>query len=194
MNIISKMFRFFLRLYRLSRCKVAVLLLKLVYPGLAVGKNVDIQNFVRVRVTDGGIMELADNVAIDRGVDLVAKYGALKIGCRTFIGQYSVLVARSNIHIGQDCLIGERVTIRDQDHAYTATGRTAANGFVTNEVMIGNNVWIGAGSTILKGVSIGKNSVVAAGSVVTSSVPADCLFAGVPARQIKDLSLRPQRH
>lgn len=194
MNIISKMFRYFLRLYRLIRCKVTVFFFKLAYPGLSFGKKVDIQTFVRVRVTDGGVMELADNVAIDRGVDLVAKYGALKIGCRTFIGQHSVLVARSNIHIGQDCLIGERVTIRDQDHAYTATGRTAENGFVTNEVLIGDNVWIGAGSTVLKGVSIGRNSVIAAGSVVTSDVPADCLFAGVPARQIKDLSLRLQRH
>ncbi|MBZ4299525.1 hypothetical protein LAJ56_16345 [Streptococcus pneumoniae] len=51
-----------------------------------------------------------------------------------------------------------------------------AKKFKTAPVMIGENVWIGANSIVLKGVSIGENSVVAAGSVVTKDIPADTIF------------------
>jgi acetyltransferase-like isoleucine patch superfamily enzyme len=52
-------------------------------------------------------------------------------------------------------------------------------------VTIGNNVWIGCGSTILPGCSIGDNAVVGAGSVVTKSIPAGTIWAGIPAKQIR---------
>lgn len=52
-------------------------------------------------------------------------------------------------------------------------------------VEIGNNVWIGVGATILKGVTIGDGAIIAAGSVVTKDIPARCLAAGVPAKVIK---------
>lgn len=52
-------------------------------------------------------------------------------------------------------------------------------------VEIGNNVWIGVGTTILKGVTIGDGAIIAAGSVVTKDIPARCLAAGVPAKVIK---------
>ena len=52
-------------------------------------------------------------------------------------------------------------------------------------VKIGNNVWIGANSTILKGVTIGDNSIVATRSVVTKDIPANCIFGNEPAGLIK---------
>jgi acetyltransferase-like isoleucine patch superfamily enzyme len=53
-----------------------------------------------------------------------------------------------------------------------------------SEVLIQDNVFIGAGAFILKGVTIGANSVVGAGAVVTSSVPANTIVAGNPARVV----------
>jgi acetyltransferase-like isoleucine patch superfamily enzyme len=54
-------------------------------------------------------------------------------------------------------------------------------------IQIGNDVWIGTGATILKGVTIGDRSVVAACAVVTHPVPADVIVAGNPARIVKNL-------
>ena len=51
----------------------------------------------------------------------------------------------------------------------------------TSEIVIGDNVWIGARATILKGVTIGDGAVIASNSVVTKDVPAKCLVGGNPA-------------
>jgi maltose O-acetyltransferase len=56
----------------------------------------------------------------------------------------------------------------------------------TGEIIIEDDVWIGAKATILKGVKIGKGAVIAVGSVVTKDVPANAIAAGVPAKIIKD--------
>ena len=54
-------------------------------------------------------------------------------------------------------------------------------------VVIGEDCFIGAGTTILKGVTIGDRVVIGAGSVVTKSIPADCIAAGNPCRVIKGI-------
>ncbi len=56
------------------------------------------------------------------------------------------------------------------------------------KVHIGENVWIGACSTILGGITIGNNSIIAAGSVITKDVPPFTIVAGVPAKVVKDIS------
>lgn len=53
--------------------------------------------------------------------------------------------------------------------------------------MIGRNVWIGAGVTVVPGITIGNNAVVGAGSVVTKNVPANTVVAGIPAKRIKTI-------
>jgi maltose O-acetyltransferase len=58
---------------------------------------------------------------------------------------------------------------------------------VRKPINIGNNVWVGMNSLILKGVSIGENSIVAAHSVVTKDIPENVLVGGNPARIIKQL-------
>lgn len=58
---------------------------------------------------------------------------------------------------------------------------------IVSKVTIKNKAVIGAGSIILPGVVIGENSIIGAGSVVTKDIPENCIFAGVPARYIKDI-------
>ncbi len=112
-------------------------------------------------------------------------HGSIHIGPRCFIGIGALIGARERITLGCDCQIAENVTIRDHDHKFWTGKPVAVSGFSTAPITIGNNVWIGAGACILKGVTIGDNAVVAAGAVVTKDVPADSLVGGIPAKIIR---------
>lgn len=157
-------------------------------PGISTEGRVSIARHVRLRATDGGFARLADGVDVDRFSNITVKHGRLEIDTRTYIGQFCVVCARESIKIGTDCLIAEHVSIRDQDHRFGPGLTTAEAGFTTSPITIGNNVWIGAKSTITKGVTIGDNSVIGANSVVTHDIPANSIAVGAPARVIRTIS------
>lgn len=97
-----------------------------------------------------------------------------------FINNGLNLSCYSHIKIGNDVRISENVTIRDSDN------HSFSNEDVTQPITIGNNVWIGIGVTILKGVHIGDGAMIAAGAVVNKDIPAHTLAAGVPAKIKKE--------
>jgi acetyltransferase-like isoleucine patch superfamily enzyme len=96
------------------------------------------------------------------------------------------ICAAERVSIGNDCLLGADVLIADTDfHPIDPDGRRwRKDGVRTAPVDIGDNVFIGARTMVLKGVRIGDNAVIGAGSVVTTDVPADAVAAGSPARVI----------
>jgi len=92
-----------------------------------------------------------------------------------------------NIKIGNDCLIGEYVSIRDYNHTYSdISKKIKGQGFTGAPINIGQNVWIGRGAMILPGVQIGDGAIIAANSVVGKDVPANTIFGGIPAKIIKN--------
>ena len=104
-----------------------------------------------------------------------------------------ILSTRANVYIGDDVMFGPRVTIVTGNHRTDLIGRTMKS--VTDDeklpendedVIIENDVWIGANATILKGVTVGEGSIVSAGSVVTKSIPPYQIWGGVPAKFIKE--------
>lgn len=116
----------------------------------------------------------------------------LRIGNGTFLGHNCALSIAERIELGEHCLIAGGVRIADFDgHPLDAAARRAGE-FVEPErvqpVTIGNDVWIGHGAMILKGVTVGERSIVAARAVVSRDVPADCIVAGNPARLVKQLA------
>lgn len=139
---------------------------------------------ITVSVSGGGSLEAGEQLDLSDRCVLNVKHGRLSIGSNAFIGIGTIVTCRQSITIGDDALIAEYVTIRDQDHRYGGPEVTAKNGFETAPIVIGNNVWIGAKATITKGVTIGDNAVIAAGAVVTADVPAGSIVGGVPARLI----------
>jgi acetyltransferase-like isoleucine patch superfamily enzyme len=110
--------------------------------------------------------------------------GALTIGDSFRISAQSTILCRSNIEFGDDCLLAWDVLVMDSDwhalsyeHAQTTEER----------ITIGDHVWIGCRSLILKGTSLGNGSVVAAGSTVAGMVSEpEVLLAGVPARVVRN--------
>lgn len=141
--------------------------------------------------SDGAELRIGQGSTLGQGVFLQAKFGVLQIGPNAFIGQGSVIIARGSICIGEDALIAEHVTIRDQDHRFGPGLTTAKAGFTTAPITIGNNVWIGAKATVTKGVTIGDNVVIGANSVVTRDIPANSVAVGAPARVIRSIGPAP---
>jgi acetyltransferase-like isoleucine patch superfamily enzyme len=110
------------------------------------------------------------------------------IGNRCFLNNNVSIGAMKRVVIGDDCLIAGSVAIADCDfHDINPETRRQSQG-TADPVLIGRNVWLGTGVTVLKGVSIGDNSVVGARSVVTKSIPANCVAVGNPARIIRVLN------
>lgn len=109
----------------------------------------------------------------------------LKIG-KNFKRMGGVIIDPSHcyhITIGDNVILAPRVHILAHDSSFGLyTGKTrAAN------VMIGNDVFVGAGSIILPGVHIGSRVIIGAGSIVTKDIPANSVAAGNPARVICDI-------
>jgi acetyltransferase-like isoleucine patch superfamily enzyme len=126
-----------------------------------------------------------------RPFSFIVRTDRIDIGERVVLRPQTTLMASdlASIIIGNDVLIGAGVHLYASNHRYdrhdlliSAQGHSPAE-----DLVIEDDVWIGANAIILPGVYIGRHSVVAAGSVVTKSVPPRTLWAGVPARKIKDL-------
>lgn len=120
---------------------------------------------------------------------VVKKGGELKIGSN-FRMSNSAIYCHHKIEIGENVMIGGSCKIWDSDfHPLSPRIRreTPNLHYKTAPVKIGDNVFIGGHSIILKGVTIGENAVIGAGSVVSSHVPANEIWGGNPARFIKKI-------
>lgn len=100
----------------------------------------------------------------------------------------TTITARSKISIGDNTMIGPNTIIIDHDGhvAWPLEDRWTKQGAIA-EIKIGNDVWIGMNSLILKGVTIGSGAVIAAGSIVVTDVDSNSVYAGNPAKKIKNL-------
>ena len=128
--------------------------------------------------------------ASDKKIDL-STWQTDKLNGELYIGSYVLMSPGINIRcakkikIGKSTMIASDVSITDSDwHGiYDRTDYVAS----PKEVVIEENVWIGERSLILKGSKIGKNSIIGAGSVVTGEIPPNSVYAGNPAKFIKQL-------
>jgi acetyltransferase-like isoleucine patch superfamily enzyme len=127
--------------------------------------------------------------------------GEIRIGKYCYIGEHCKLWSAGHIHVGDRVLIAHAVTILDNlTHPLSASarhnhyrhimtnGHPKAINLDEQPVEIGDDVWIGCMSVILRGVTIGQGAIIGAGSVVTSSIPPWTVIAGNPARIIRELT------
>lgn len=109
----------------------------------------------------------------------------INIGNNVFFNHNCQITASNKITIGDNCKFGNNITIIDHDHVITKDGPQSE--IIGKEIIIEENVWVGANCVILKGVKIGKCSVIAAGAVVTKDVPPYTIYGGIPAKLIKKI-------
>ncbi len=116
----------------------------------------------------------------------------LVVGDDTFIGHNCSISVAGSVRIGKHCLLAAGVRVSDFDgHPVDAERRRAKEPTPPEgirPVVIGDDVWVGQDSIILKGVTIGDRSIIGAGAVVTRDVPADVVVGGNPARVVKHLA------
>lgn len=120
------------------------------------------------RLIIGKFVFIRKNVSIRIDFD-----GELSIGEKVFINDNCNINCVNRISIGRNTKIAPNVCINDHDHDYK---KISEHKLIKGEVIIGNNVWIGANVVILRDTTIGDHAVIAAGSVVKGHVPSHTLF------------------
>lgn len=157
-------------------------------------QGIKLDHSILWKQSDNAIIEIAKGVCIGHGcVVVVTNEGnqhiapTLIIGPSTAINEYSnIRASGGHIKIGEKCIIAQFVSIVASNHSI-AIGESMLDqpwSQTPNFVTIGDDVWIGAGCTVLPGVTVGRGAVLAAGAVVTKSVPPYEIWGGVPAAKI----------
>lgn len=158
---------------------------RLRYPRVHFGVNCDVRRPLRMTVLPAATVRFGSDCVLDHGMVVEAR-GRLIVGARTIFGHHCTLAIHQSLEIGDDCLIAEMVSIRDHDHAHSRRDMPVREqGVLVAPVQIGDNVWIGAKATVLKGITIGSGAVVGAGAVVTRNVPPGAVVGGVPAKPLR---------
>lgn len=173
------------------------------------GNNVSFSSYVSrgvpyIMVARTGKMQIGENLMLNNGLKknpigysqkctfFVDTGATIKIGNNVGISQ-SALVSTCSIIIGDDVKIGGGCHLFTTDfHSLSYSKRKTDKDKQYRKdapIVISNNVFIGAGSLIMKGVNIGENSIIGAGSIVTHDIPANQIWAGNPARFIRTIDL-----
>jgi maltose O-acetyltransferase len=178
---------------RLYRCRIVAWM-----SGTRLNLGTGVRLSVPLRINGGGEVSVGDNNSfgyrkapmLGDGTILIQARGAkarIVIGNGSSTSNNISIVATESITIGDRCQIGDSVAIYDTDfHEINPATRNQSAGLHA-PVCIGNNVWLGSRVMVLKGVTIADNSVVGAMSLVTKSIPADSIAAGVPAKVLRTI-------
>lgn len=188
--------------------KIKKIILKVKYKKVIFGKDIVILGKLpHFKIFEGSTCEIGNNVVINsdfknsntalsnRCKFVLGYTGKLKVGDNTMLNGCSI-TAYKNVSIGENCQIASFTFIADTDfhpvdpiEREKQVTRQKYNIDTVNkkDVVIGNNVWIGWGSIILKGTIIGNNCVVGAGSVVLGEFPDNVVIGGNPAKIIKKI-------
>jgi acetyltransferase-like isoleucine patch superfamily enzyme len=180
----------FLRLIvRFFRCPLSHTLsfvrrLRLRIKGLNFGPRLKLEG--PVEVTWPERIRLGSDVTLGKDIYLGAwPQAELMVGNNSYVGRWTIILANQSVVIGNDCLIAPGCHITDVNHGIELGELIRKQPLSSKPVLIGNDVWIGVGSSILPGVTIGDGAVIGARSVVTHNVPRGAIFVGSPAKLLR---------
>lgn len=177
--------------------KILSLYRKMKYSFLSTNSNIsgDVIKHQPVIMNGLGAIEFGSNVHVGiinsprfydgyAYIEARSRNSIITFGNNIHINNSFSAIAEKCIRIGNDVLIGYHCNISDSDFHNLAVDKRMETDPTPEEVVIGNNVFIGNNVTILKGVFLGENCVVASGAVVTKSFAPNSILGGVPAKVI----------
>lgn len=197
LNLLSKVYVKFHTRLSITYIRSQFLKAGMIEPPFHVGPYAQVQNLAATRS-----LRIHQGCTINGWIDLLPK-GQLEIGAYTYIGTHTRVICSGKTEIGSGCWIADNVLIFDGNHHSISAQRRLADAynFGINQIFpdtysegcehsfvkIGNSVWIGGQSVIVRGVTIGDGVIIGAGAVVTQNIPAWSLAVGSPARVVRKL-------
>ncbi len=130
-----------------------------------------------ITLDKGGKLEIGNRFKMRDGAKIRVRNGAVcKIGKNTSVNCNNMIACREKIKIGDNVQFSPNVQIYDHDHDFRTEGGINAGKYKTGSIEIGNNVWVGSNTVILRGTKIGDDVVIGAGSIVKGEVPAGTVY------------------
>lgn len=148
------------------------------------GKRSVIYRSVRKDIVPFNLFSMGDYSVIEDYAIINNAVGDIVIGSHTRVGLGNTVIGP--VTIGNTVNLAQNVVISGLNHNFEDVNQTIADqGVSTKQIVIEDDVWIGANSVIMAGVHIGQHVVIGAGSIVTKDVPSYSIALGNPARVIK---------
>lgn len=142
----------------------------------------------KIWTLNGGICDLGKKTWISDFCKFESNGGIIKLGYNNFFNSNCKLVSLNEINIGNNNLFGPNVIIVDHIHNYKNENKLICKqGFSSEKVNIGSNIWLCANVVVTKGVTISDGIVVAANSVVSNNLYIKGIYAGNPAILVKKI-------
>lgn len=134
---------------------------------------------------------VGDRAKVKQGAVLRTYSGAISIGNRVSIGEYTVLAGHGGIVIGETTIVSGHCYIGASGHIFSGRVPIRFQGESAQGIDLAEDVWIGAQVAIQDGVRIGRGTVVGSGAVVTRAMPARAVCFGVPCRPVESRPSEP---
>jgi acetyltransferase-like isoleucine patch superfamily enzyme len=182
----------FMRRHGMLNPKYGVLILRLAYWKLRLRGRLKLDGLAfigpgcRLEVGRNAVLELGRWSWIGHGCKIRCHEGRVSFGAKSVMGQECTISAYQHVSIGRECVVADRVMLIDFDHGSVEVDRPIRlQGIYKRDVRVGNNVWIGYGACILRGVTVGDNAIIGTSAVVTRDVAANAVVGGAPARLLR---------
>ncbi|WP_316929397.1 acyltransferase [Niabella soli] len=148
------------------------------------GRGALIRKSVRLDLLPNNSCSIGDRTIIEDFSIINNTVGAVRIGSNSIIGLSNVVIGP--VTVGNNVLFAQHVVLSGLNHNFQdVTIAPVQQGITTGEIIVEDDVWIGANATITAGIRIGRHAVIGAGSVVTKDVPPYSVVVGNPGKIIK---------
>jgi acetyltransferase-like isoleucine patch superfamily enzyme len=156
--------------------------------GLDCGKSTIFKKNVTLSISKKGALKIGDHCLFHQGVSILLTLPSphVAIGNWVFIGRDTIIASKISIEIGDFTVFAPRCYVIDHEHGFQVNNLILNQKSVLNSVSIGRDCYFGTGAVVTSGVTVGDGAIVGANSVVVTDIPAGEVWAGVPARYIRN--------